>query len=1156
VTLPVVIRFYNFLSAKERNRMNPSLDDRYTKTSGEIFLSGNQALVRLPIQQRLLDQSANLNTAGYVSGYRGSPLGRYDMELWGASKFLEPLNIKFQAGVNEDMAATAIWGTQNVGSLPGAKVDGVFGLWYGKGPGVDRCGDVFKHANLAGTSPLGGVLVLAGDDHGAKSSTTAHQSEPALMAAGMPILAPSNVQDILDFGIHGIAMSRFTGCWVSLKLVTDVVESSSTVNIDPERFQVLLPPVPPIPGGVSLRIADRPQLQEPRLIAAKLPLSVAYARANRLNRITHDAADATVGIITAGKSYADTLQALHELGLSDSALKTPRVRVLKLGMTFPLDPEIVVKFATGLSCILVVEEKRPLIEQQLKAALYDASFERPPTILGKSVLPAFGELAPNMVAHAIAKLIGQPALAQDIPLPPPPQFDAQGQLILGPMRMPTFCSGCPHNTSTKLPDGSRALAGIGCHTIAMLSDPRTMTVSHMGGEGMLWAGQAPFTEEQHVFANMGDGTYFHSGLLAIRAAIASKVNITYKLLVNGFVSMTGGQPVDGEITVPMLVQQLKAEGVQHIVVTTEDLERVQALNLPADVPVHHRRELDRVQRELRQIPGCTVLIHDQACATERRRLRKRGKWEDPKVRTFIHPDICEGCGDCGTKSGCLSIEPLETPLGRKRRINQSSCNKDYSCVEGFCPSFVTVHGAEAKKPPPLTQTSRPQIDPASLPLPDTRLQRDSFGVLITGIGGTGVVTIGAVTSMAAHLDGLACSSLDITGLAQKYGAVMTHMRIAKDKALLTSARLAMSEADAVVGCDLLVTAGDEALSRLRPHTAMLVVNGEVVPTTDFSRNPDWEIGAAALNARLNAKASGRVNSFEATQLAKFLLGDAVFANMLMLGIAWQKSMIPVSLSSLQRAIELNGVQVAKNLEAFHLGRLCSADPARVESMLNAARPVHVITMPTVETLDSIVQDRVRRLTLYQNAALAEHYRERIGKLQETVASCGVSDLIAKHAARQYFRLLADKDEYEVGRLYSDPAFKKMLANEFDGELSVHWHIGGGPFAKKDPVTGHALKSEKWRAMPTMFLLLGKLRKIRGTWLDPFRYSEERVLARQLRAQYEADLDYMCNTLTFDNAQKMARLANWPAQVRGYGHVRASNATKAKEERQGLLQATL
>ncbi|MGT2509165.1 indolepyruvate ferredoxin oxidoreductase family protein [Cupriavidus basilensis] len=1132
----------------------PGLDDRYTQTTGTVFLSGNQALVRLPIQQRMVDEAAGLNTGGYISGYRGSPLGRYDMELWGAGSHLERWNIKFQSGVNEDMAATAVWGTQNVGLVAGAQVDGVFGLWYGKGPGVDRSGDVFKHANLAGTSPKGGVLVLAGDDHGAKSSTTAHQSEPALMAAGMPVLAPSNVQEIIDYGLHGIAMSRFSGCWVALKLVTDVVESASTVDIDPSRFKPVLPPLPPVPGGVSIRLHDRAQMQEARLYGVKLPMSVAYARANQLNRITHNAPDARIGIVAAGKAYADTLQALHELSLSNEACQALGIRVLKLGMIFPLDAEAVLKFADGLQAILVVEEKRPLIEQQLKAALYEAALAHPPKVIGKPALPTVGELAPNIVAHAIAKVLDQENLAKAIPLPPAPKFGPDGQPILGPMRLPTFCSGCPHNSSTKLPDGSRALAGIGCHTIAMLTSPQnTMTVSHMGGEGMLWAGQAPFTDEKHVFANMGDGTYFHSGLLAIRSAVASKVNITYKLLVNGFVSMTGGQPVDGEISVPQMVQQLKAEGVRSIVVTTEDPERVGALGLPSDVPVHHRRELDRLQRELREIPGTTVLIHDQPCATERRRLRKRGKWADPKVRTFIHPEICEGCGDCGAKSGCLSIEPLETPLGRKRRINQSSCNKDYACVEGFCPSFVTVHGAEPKK---LTAVkgARAVLDESTLPLPNTALQRNSLGVLITGIGGTGVVTVGAIVSMAAYLDGLACSTLDITGLAQKYGAVMTHMRIARDPSLLTTARLAMGEADVVIGCDLLVTAGDEALSRLRPLTARLVVNSEPVPTTEFSRNPDWQFDAATLTGRLQAAAADRFELVGATALAQELVGDTVFGNMLMLGIAWQRGMIPVSLQALKKAIDLNGVQVARNVEALNWGRLWAADPQRLAALQAGARPAQVIATPASESVDAIVADRMRRLTGYQNAALAKSYGDRIAKLRQAAQQAGAGDALVKAAARQYYRLLAHKDEYEVGRLYSDPAFRKLLASEFDGDLKVHWHLGGGPLARKDPRTGQPLKTEKVFAMPLVFWLLGRLRRIRGGWLDPFRNSEERQLASRLRAQYEADLDHIQHALRADNAKAMARLAGWPTQVRGYGHVRMAAAEQALAARKALLEA--
>ncbi|MBV1701827.1 MAG: indolepyruvate ferredoxin oxidoreductase family protein [Hyphomicrobiales bacterium] len=1120
------------------------LDDRYTQTSGTVFMSGNQALVRLPIQQRLVDQAAGLNTGGFISGYRGSPLGRYDMELWSAAQQLQSLGIKFQPGVNEDLAATAVWGSQNVGLVPGAKVEGVFGLWYGKGPGVDRSGDVFKHANLAGTSPKGGVLVLAGDDHGAKSSTTAHQSEPALMAAGMPILAPSNVQEILDYGLHGIALSRFSGCWVAMKLVTDVVESASTASVDLDRVKPVIPPVPPIPGGVSIRLHDMPQVQEARLYQAKLPLSVAYARANGLNRVMAGADDAKIGIVTAGKSYPDTLQALSEMGIRADAAG---IAILKLGMVFPLDPEVVVKFAAGKTALLVIEEKRPLIENQIKSTLFDAALPGAPKVLGKALLSPIGELAPNVIAHAIAKVLGREALAAGVPLAPPMKFDATGRPILGPMRLPSFCSGCPHNTSTKLPDGSRALAGIGCHTIAMLNSPQnTMMVSHMGGEGVLWTGQAPFTSEPHVFANMGDGTYFHSGLLAIRQAVAAKADMTYKLLYNGFVSMTGGQPVDGELSVPRTILQLQSEGVAHIVVVTEDLERVRALGLPAGVPLRPRSELDAVQRELREMKGTTVLIYDQACATERRRLRKRGKWADPKIRTFIHPEICEGCGDCGQKSGCLSIEPLDTDLGRKRQINQSSCNKDFSCVQGFCPSFVTVHGAELRVGAAAAGVRPP--DDAGLPLPETTLTRDQLGVLFTGIGGTGVVTVGAIVSMAAHIDGLAVSTLDVTGLAQKYGAVMTHMRIAHDPARLTSSRLAMGEADVVVGCDLLVTAGDEALSRLRKGTAQLVINSEEVPTSEFARNPDWAFSTGPLTARLSAMADGRFALVDAVRLATALCGDAVFANIFLLGVAWQKGLLPVSLGALQQAIQLNGVKVDMNRAAFTWGRAYAADPARVTGA--AALAAHSGTASpfapmVMDGLPDIIADRVKRLTAYQNARFAAAYKARL----DALAKAGVPEATLKTVARQYYRLLAHKDEFEVGRLYTDPAFRATLEQEFEGDLKVHYHIGGGWLARKDKQTGEPKKTEKSTLMPQAMAVLSRMRGLRGTAFDPFRNSAERKLANTLRAQYEADLDHIAASPT---TATVADLAAWPEKVRGFGHVRERSAKAALAARESLL----
>jgi indolepyruvate ferredoxin oxidoreductase len=842
---------------------------------------------------------------------------------------------------------------------------------------------------------------------------------------------------------------------------------------------------------------------------------------------------------------------MAELGLSQAACEAAGVRLLKIGMVWPLEPEIIKTFAQGLQAILVVEEKRALIEDQIKAILYDAGISPAPKIIGKSALPGMGELSPNIAAHAIAKVFGKPEMAAHIPLPTALKFGPDGRPILGPMRMPSFCSGCPHSTSTKLPEGSRALAGIGCHGMALLTSPHnTMTISHMGGEGVMWVGQAPFTKEAHVFANMGDGTYFHSGFMAIRQAVAAKANMTYKLLVNGFVSMTGGQPIDGELSVPQIIRSLQAEGVSEVVIVTDDVERVKLQDIPAGIAVLPREQLDAVQRRLRTQGGTSVLIYDQPCATERRRLRKRGKWADPNVRTYIAPEVCEGCGDCGDASGCLSIEPLETPLGRKRKINQSSCNKDLSCVNGFCPSFVTIEGATPRRSKGKAQQTPAALINETLPQPERAPLDRPVGILFTGIGGTGVVTVGAIVSMAAHLDGLAVSTLDVTGLAQKYGAVMTHMRIATDAAQLYSARLAMGEADVVVGCDLLATAGDEALSRLRPDTARLVINAEEVPTFEFSKNPDWNLNVAELKARLDAKAPGRVEMVDASELARQLLGDAVLANMMLLGFAWQKGWVPVGWAALVRAVELNGVARESNLAALQWGRLLVIDPQRVQAnrvttqAKASAQSVELVAGPVAELL----ADRRQRLVNYQNAALADAYAQRLQPL------ASAPDAVQREAATQYFRLVADKDEFEVARLYTDPAFLAGVNQAFEGELKISFHLGGGPFSKTDPTTGKPLKTKVGPWMQTAFKLLAGLRGLRGGLLDPFRHSPERVLASKLRALYEQDLERARALVGEGRADAAAQLLAWPRSVRGYGHVRERNAAAALKQRDTLLAA--
>ncbi len=1147
------------------NLLAASLDDRYELSEGWAFLSGTQALVRLAMQQRQRDAAAGLNTAGFISGYRGSPLGRYDMELWRNADRLRQQHIHFQPGVNEDLAATAVWGSQYVGTFKGARYDGVFGIWYGKTPGVDRSADAMRHANGAGTSPHGGVLALCGDDHGAKSSTQAAQSDYILMAVGIPVLYPANVQDILDLGLHGIAMSRLAGCWVGLKLVTDVVESAATVALDPQRPAIATPPLHLPADGLSIRAADPPLNQESRLLQHKLPAALAYARANGINRITNEPSEPRLGIITAGKAWSDTRQALHELGLDDAAAAAAGIRVLKLGMVWPLEPEIVTEFVQGLDTILVVEEKRPLIEDQLKAMLFDRHPGRQIRVVGKytqqpswcgagpAVLPSWGELQPGLVAALIADLLGMTS--------PETSSGSGGEpRAPGPVRLPSFCSGCPHNTSTKVPEGSRALAGIGCHGIAMMQQPGiTGNISHMGGEGVMWVGQAPFTDEPHIFANLGDGTYFHSGILAIRQALVSGASITYKLLVNGFVSMTGGQPVEGDMAVPQMVAELQAEGVKRIVVVADDPERYANIRLPAGVPVEPRHRLDVIQKQLREHRGVSVLVYDQMCATERRRLRKRGKFPDPPRRTFIHPDVCEGCGDCSRASNCMSVEPLETELGRKRRINQSTCNKDFSCIEGFCPSFITIEGGELRRgvANPAEAATPTVPDTATLPTPagSPLSDREPRALLVTGIGGTGVITIGAILAQAAHLDGLAVSTLDLTGLAQKYGAVMSHIRLAVDPSQLHTARIAAGEADVLIGCDLVVSAGDEALSRLTPGKAQAVVNDEVTPTSDFLRNPDWRLDPEGLATRLEG-ALGRaeaLSSIPAARLATTLLGDAIGANMMMLGYAWQRGWVPVTEAAILRAIELNGVAISLNRDAFVWGRQLAAAPESVLRHLD--RPaVMTFVKPRLQQVRDIVADRSERLVAYQNRRLAQRYAERVGRIEAAAAHAGDDGGIARHVARQYYRVLANKDEYEVARLFRQSAFRQQLEQTFAGNYRVHWHLGAWPLARRDPVTGQIRKRAVGPWIQPVLGVLAAMRPLRDTWLDPLRGNAERRLARELRQTYEADLDRLEQELDAGRVALAAKIAAWPESVRGYGHVREAALTEARNEREALWQA--
>ena len=1156
-----------------------TLEDKYTRASGRVFLTGSQALVRLPLLQRQRDLAAGINTAGFVSGYRGSPLGGVDQAYWAAKKILEPQHVVFQPGVNEDLAATAVWGTQQLNLFPGAKYDGVFGMWYGKGPGVDRCGDVFRHANAAGTSKHGGVLVIAGDDHNAKSSTLPHQTDHIFKAVMMPVLYPANVQEYLDYGLHGWAMSRYSGCWVALKALADTVETSASVDIDPLSLQIVTPGDFELPeGGLNIRWPDDRHEQERRLLHFKLYAALAYARANNLNRVVIDSPAPRLGIITSGKSYLDVRQAFDELGIDDALAAEIGIRLYKVGMVWPLESEGVRHFAEGLEEILVIEEKRQLIEYQLKEELYNWREDVRPRVIGKFdekgewastpdnrgvvshgewLLPAAGELSVAQIARVIASRIDRfftsSRIQQRLALIEAKQKALAAPIVLA-QRTPTFCSGCPHNTSTHVPEGSRAVAGIGCHYMVTWMDRKTATFTHMGGEGVPWVGQAPFTEEKHIFANLGDGTYFHSGLLAIRQSVAAGHPITYKILYNDAVAMTGGQPVDGTLTIPQMTRQLEGEGIDRIVIVTDDpakYAQLSGLATPGGkpIPIRHRDQLDAVQRELREYPGVSILIYDQTCATEKRRRRKRGKMVDPARRVFINEAVCEGCGDCGVQSNCLSIVPVETEFGRKRQIDQSACNKDFSCLKGFCPSFVTIEGGQLKKPKAMDANEAFERHFAALPMPAPVDTTKPFNILVTGVGGTGVVTIGALIGMAAHIDGKGVSVLDMTGLAQKFGAVYSHLRIADRPADIHAARIATGEADALIGGDLVVSAGNEAIAKTQAGKTRAVVNLAKTPTAEFTTNPDWQFPLVRMEQRIADSCDGSVLFLDAQALALKLMGDAIFANTFLLGVAWQQGLVPVSGAALDRAFELNGTAVDKNRQAFLWGRRAAFD---LEAVRRFVQGDNIVTLP--QSLDALIAERVAFLTDYQDAAYGERYRSLVARVRAAELPLG-STALSEAVARHYFKLLAIKDEYEVARLYTDPAFMTKIRDSFEGDFRLNFHLAPPLLAKIDHNTGHPKKQAYGPWMMRAFGLLAKLRFLRGGSFDIFGRTAERRMERQLITDYEADIALILERLDAGDADVATRLASLPEQIRGFGHVKAANVGKAEVQR-ALLRAAL
>jgi indolepyruvate ferredoxin oxidoreductase len=1156
-----------------------TLDDKYSLDTGRAFMSGVQALVRLPMLQRTRDAAAGLNTAGFVSGYRGSPLGNYDQAMWAAKKHMAAQNIVFQPGVNEELAATAVWGTQMLDLYPQSKkFDGVFGIWYGKGPGVDRCSDVFKHANMAGTSRHGGVIAIAGDDHVSKSSTAAHQSDHIFKACGTPVFFPSGVQDILDMGLHAIAMSRFAGVWSGMKTIQEVVESSSSVFVDPDRVKIVLPEdfVMP-PGGLHMRWPDAPLEQEARLMDYKWYAALAYVRANKLNHNVIEGTHDRFGIIASGKSFNDTRQALADLGLDDDTCRSLGVRLHKVNVVWPLEATITRDFAQGLQEILVVEEKRQVIEYQLKEELYNWRPDVRPNVLGKFdepegestggewsrpnpsdnwLLRAKADLTPAIIAKAIAKRLKKMGVGADIAA----RMDARLAIIEAKERslttldlttgerQPWFCSGCPHNTSTRVPEGSRAVAGIGCHYMAVWMDRSTVTFSQMGGEGVSWVGQAPFTTDKHIFANLGDGTYYHSGLLAVRQSIAAKVNITYKILFNDAVAMTGGQPVDGTLRVPEMTRELDAEGAKKIVIVTDEPEKYKdtPVSLAPGVTVRHRDELDTVQREMRELEGCTVIIYDQTCATEKRRRRKRGTMVNPAKVVVINEAVCEGCGDCSVQSNCLSVEPVETEFGRKRRINQSTCNKDYSCVKGFCPSFVTVEGGTLKKPKKEKKGDLSALPP--IPEPMLPVAEAAWGIVVGGVGGTGVITIGQLLGMAAHLEGKGIVTQDAGGLAQKGGATWSHVQIANRPDAIYTTKVDMAKADLVIGCDPIVTANKATLAVMHHERTFVAMNNHGSPTASFVTNPNWQFPEASCEAAIERTVGrGQIGMFDASQVATQLLGDSIYTNPLMLGYAWQMGRVPLTHASLMRAIELNAVQVDNNKAAFEWGRRCAHDLGAVEALFKARQVIEFVKKPSV---DELVAKRVDFLTDYQDAAYAQTYKAFVDKVwaaETPLAGHKLSEAVARYL----FKLMAYKDEYEVARLHTDPAFTEKIASMFEGDYKIVHHLAPPAIAKKN-AKGELIKQPFGPWMRSAFGVLAKMKGLRGGALDFFGKTEERHTERALIAEYRACIDELLKTLSAANVAQAAEIARIPEEIRGYGHVKERHLKAAREKWSGLM----
>ena len=1135
-----------------------SLDDKYALDKTRAYMTGIEALVRLPMLQHQRDLQRGLNTAGFISGYRGSPLGSLDQSLKRAKKYLDHHHIHFQPAINEDLAATAVWGSQQVNLFEGAKYDGVFSMWYGKGPGVDRSMDAIRHANACGTSKYGGVLAVAGDDHASKSSTLPHQSEHLFIAAQIPVLNPANVQEVLDLGVYGWELSRYCGSWVALKAITENMDSAISADIDPGRVSINLPKDFKLPvDGVHIRWPDQPLEQELRLNKYRTYAAIAFAKANNLNRIVIDSPQARLGIITTGKAYLDVLQALEDLGINPDKAASIGLRVYKVGMSWPLEPDTTHRFASGLEEILVVEEKRSIIEDQLTGQLYNWPVRRRPRVIGEfdehghELLSNLSELTPAMVARAIAgriqKFYQDSAIAERLAF-----YDHKEQALAKPRhiakRSPHYCSGCPHSQSTKIPEGSRALGGIGCHYMGtwMPGNRAAHTFTQMGGEGITWLGQSPFTHTKHVFQNIGDGTYFHSGLLAIRQAIAANLNITYKILYNDAVAMTGGQAIDGDLSVSKMIAQLRAEGAERIALLSDYPEKYNANDPEFKIPafkglsIDHRRRLIAIEKELRELPGTTIIIFEQICAAEKRRRQKHGELSQPVRRVIINRDLCEACGDCSTQSNCLSVIPVKTELGDKRHIDQNSCNTDYSCVEGFCPSFVSVIGGLQRRP---SASQLEELDAQfGEPLPEPELApitQRPWNIVVAGVGGTGVLTVNSLIAMAAHIEGKGCSTMNQTGLAQKFGAVVSHVRVGINQDSINAVRIPAGDADLLLGCDLVVAASDEPLAKVNSERSFAIINDMQLPTADFINQKDYQLPSAAMKQSIEAEVgASKVFFINSSEITTSLLGESLGSNLFLLGLAYQQGKLPVSADALEKAINLNGVAITHNLRAFKWGRRAAINLNKVKQ-LAGIKPV----FKALSKLEHIIEDRSQRLEKYQNTRYAQLYLDQIKRVhmaEKDLSAASTDNSLAKAVAWSLYKLMAYRDEYEVARLLTSTEFRQQIRQQFSGNYHLRYHLAAPFIAKQDAESGLPIKRNFPGISRILFTVLAHFKFLRGTVFDVFSYGQDRRTEQQLLRHYRALIREVLAGLNQDNYATAIELLSLPQATRGFGHIKLAS----------------